>query len=96
MEQIFFNLSKSDFQDLIAGIVNACLRRYLPPPTPSQPEKYITRKEAAQMLCVTLPTLLKYTLEGRITGYRIGGRVLYKVNEIAEAAKAISTNKKTR
>jgi excisionase family DNA binding protein len=56
----------------------------------------ITRQEAAGLLHITLPTLLTYTLSGRVNGYRIGRRVLYKKSEILDAVTLISTTKKVR
>lgn len=61
---------------------------------PQQPDSYITRQEAANILHITLPTLLKWTMEGKIKGYRIGRRVLYKKNEIAQAINPMFTHKK--
>jgi len=63
---------------------------------PPQPDSYITRQEAANILHITLPTLLKWSLDGRVQAYRIGRRVLYKKNEIEGAITAMFTNKKTR
>lgn len=93
METVFLSLSKSDFQDLIAETVNACFRRNYSPDKPV-PDTYITRKEAANTLHITLPTLSTYTLDGKVNGYRIGRRVLYKKNEVEQAATAIAINKK--
>jgi excisionase family DNA binding protein len=53
------------------------------------PDGYITRKEACDLLCITLPTLSTYTLEGKVKGYRIGRRVLYKKHEVEQATAAI-------
>jgi excisionase family DNA binding protein len=43
---------------------------------------YLTRKEVAKMLRITLPTLHEWTKLGWIPSYRIGTRVLYKNNEV--------------
>lgn len=59
--------------------------------TPPQPESYITRKQAADTLHITLPTLLKWSLEGKLNAYRIGRRVLYKKNEVNQAVTSINT-----
>lgn len=59
-----------------------------------QQDKLITRKEAAAMLCVTLPTLQSYTMSGKLQGYRMGRRVLYKREEVNQAITAISTSKR--
>ncbi|MEO9146193.1 MAG: helix-turn-helix domain-containing protein [Ginsengibacter sp.] len=60
---------------------------------PQQPDSYITRQEAADTLHITLPTLLTWTMDGKIKGYRIGRRVLYKKNEINEAVTSINVRK---
>jgi excisionase family DNA binding protein len=61
---------------------------------PAQNENnYLTRREAAKRLNISLPTLAKYSLDGLIPFYRIGARVLYKWNEIDEALQKVTTNK---
>jgi excisionase family DNA binding protein len=50
-----------------------------------QNDDYLTRKEAANQLNITLPTLGQYTKKGLLTSYKIGARVLYKKSEIESA-----------
>lgn len=50
-----------------------------------QNDDYLTRKEAATQLNITLPTLGHYTKRGLLTSYKIGARVLYKKSEIESA-----------
>ena len=50
-----------------------------------QNDDYLTRKEAATELNITLPTLGQYTKKGLLTSYKIGARVLYKKSEIKSA-----------
>jgi excisionase family DNA binding protein len=57
------------------------------------PDEYITRKEAAAILHITLPTLLKLSVSGKIKGYRIGSRILYKRKEINAATTPMLTSK---
>jgi len=45
-------------------------------------EGLLTRVEAARLLHVTLPTLRLHTRTGKLKGYRLGARVLYKRSEI--------------
>ena len=53
--------------------------------SPSAKEaKYITRKETATLLHISLPTLNEWTKDGTLKSYRIGTRVLYKPDEVAE------------
>lgn len=49
---------------------------------PTNEEKFLTRKEAAKMLNISLPTLSQYTKKRILVGYRVGVRVLYKKSEI--------------
>jgi excisionase family DNA binding protein len=46
--------------------------------------KFISRKETAKLLHISLPTLHEWTKDGTLTSYRIGTRVLYKPDEVIE------------
>lgn len=48
---------------------------------------YITRKQAAEMLHVSLPTLHAWVHQGRLKCYQIGGRTLYKREEVMQAVQ---------
>jgi excisionase family DNA binding protein len=58
--------------------------------------KYLTRREVADLLKISLPTLNDYTRTGRIKGHRIGSRVLYSEEEVTKAVKEIATVKYLR
>ena len=59
-------------------------------------KKYLTRKEVAERLHISLPTLNKLTKDETLKGYRIGGRVLYKLSEVEASLVEISTTKYKR
>jgi len=44
--------------------------------------KKLTRKEVAEQYRISLPTILKYEKEGKLKGYRLGGRVLFDREQI--------------
>ena len=44
--------------------------------------KYLTRKQVSELLCVSLPTIWRYTKQGILTSYSIGSRVLFKEDEV--------------
>ena len=54
---------------------------------------FITRKEAADILRIALPTLDKYSSEGVVTKYRIGSKVRYKKSEVLKAIQPVKLNK---
>jgi excisionase family DNA binding protein len=53
----------------------------------------ITRLEASKILGISLPTLYKYTLEGKIQSYRIGSQIRYKKEEILNSLSKIQSFK---
>lgn len=55
--------------------------------TAKKEPKFYTRKETADLLHVTLPTLARLTKDGLIVYKRIGSRILYEADAIDEAVK---------
>ena len=47
--------------------------------------RFYSRKETAQLLHVTLPTLARLTKDGLITAKKVGGRILYEADAIESA-----------
>ena len=55
-------------------------------------ETFLSRKETAKFLKISLPTLHDWTKSGIIPGYRIGNRVLFKKGEIINSMTKIKTS----
>jgi len=53
------------------------------------PKEFITRKEAAEILKVSVTTVINYEKRGIIIAYRIGNRIRYKQKDILNAPVAI-------
>lgn len=51
----------------------------------STAEDMVSRKDAAKFLLTSLVTIDKWTRQGKIQGFRIGGRVVYRKKDISEA-----------
>ena len=60
---------------------------YVPQPT-SEQEVFLTRKEAADFLKISLPTLDKWTRLGEIKSYKVVNQIRYKKQELGEAYEA--------
>ena len=58
--------------------------------------EYATRKEASETLKLSLVTLNRLTNDGTLKAYRIGGRVLYKKDEIRKSLTAVPSLKYRR
>lgn len=73
--------------DQLATAIAEKLQPYFSSEVKEQPkdESYRTRKETAEMLNISLPTLNEYTKKGILIGYKVGVRVLYKLSEIESA-----------
>lgn len=74
------------FSPFIDEIVNRVSERVLSVTTKKEP-KFYTRKETADLLHVTLPTLARLTKDGLIVSKRVGSRILYEADAIDEAVK---------
>lgn len=82
-----------EFKEMIASTIRkeiAAIQK--PEPEPD----YITRSEAAEKLRITLSTLDKYTREGLLKAFRIGGRVRYRSNDLEKAFREIKSLKYQR
>lgn len=77
----------------LAGLIANALRPHLAPANTAapEPEELLTRKDAAGVLRITLPTLREYTNRGILKGYRLGSRVRYKRSEVIAALSQMKT-----
>ncbi len=83
---IIQGITIDDFFHQLRNVIASVVKEYLRTQKQEQ-SKLITRKEASELLRVTLPTLYQWTKQGFIQSYRIGNRVFYKSGEIEEAVK---------
>ena len=76
-------------------IIDKALKRINTSITQKEPRFY-SRKETAQLLHVTLPTLARLTKDGLITAKKVGSRILYEADAIDAAVKENRTFKHKR
>ena len=76
----------SFFAPFIDAIVDRVTESVLIATAKKEP-KFYTRKERADLLHVTLPTLARLTKDGFIVAKRVGSRILYEADAIDEAVK---------
>lgn len=88
------NLTPDELKQIISEAVGEKLTDFQPQQKESS--KYLTRKEVKKLLSISYPTLSAYTKSGKLKGYRIGGRVLYRAQEIDQSLKEIETLKYKR
>ncbi len=73
----------------IAEVVRKELKAHGPRDQPTLPDELLSRKAAAAVLGVSLPTLHEYTQRGVLPAYRLGSRVRYKRAELIAALETI-------
>ena len=90
-----FTLQTFDVSDLEKVIYKVLGKAFQDFPLLQKKEKLklLSRKDTAELLCISLPTLNQWTKDGVIIGYRIGNRVLYKLEDITSALSQIKTLK---
>lgn len=81
------------FEEAFDKAINRAFKEHLNPPKADDLDMF-TREQTAKKLCISLPTLHEWTLEGIIRAYRIGSRVLYKKEDINQALTLIKPAKR--
>ncbi len=60
--------------------------------TPKEPEDFLTRKETAALLKISLVTVHQWSNDGILTAYKMGNRTFFSRKEITE--KLFNSNKR--
>ena len=96
MEKIILHSTPiPELRSMIGEILREELRKFKPEnqSTPPSHNEYLSRKEVCELLKISMATLHYYTKDGILQGYRIGGRVLYKLAEVETAVEEVGTRK---
>lgn len=81
MEKILLYTTRDELEGLIQNGIQEAFKKLPAPPSPKS-ETFLSRKETAEKLKISLVTLNDWTKRGITQSYLIGGRVLYKESEI--------------
>lgn len=82
MNQILLNgINLNQLLESIGSLIETKLKQIRNHPI-QENDKYISRKEVAKLLKISLPTLSEWTKHGWLVAYKIGSRVLYKMQEV--------------
>jgi len=83
---ILQSVSVTELKELISETIQEQIGQIQ---NPLPKTELLSRKEAAEILSVSLPTLHYWTKEGKIPAYRIGNRVRYKREEVLNSLQKI-------
>lgn len=84
---------KLDISDIVKKEVETLLAK-IQELKASNATKYLTRKETAKRLGISLPTLNDWTKTGKVVGYRIGSLIRYKEDELETSLAQIQTRRR--
>ena len=82
---ILLTLDESDLRTIVRETIREEIKELMIFVHKEMDETLLTRKETAELLKITLPTLHNYQKEDRLKSYRIGRRVFFKKREILDA-----------
>ena len=85
-------ITKEELENTISNLLNEQLSKFKPTEKKTESE-YLTRKEVAKLLGVSLPTLSDWSKRGVVPSYRIETRVRYKKDEVLMCLKKVQTIK---
>ena len=88
------DLTAEDLRSIITDVIEGKLNQMLPKAV--EPEEFMTRKEVATFLRISLTTLGDYTNRGILIGHQIGSRILYLREEVKSCVSKIETIKHKR
>lgn len=92
MEQILLNgINVEQLLEKIGKLLDSRLKKEVSPK--QDKSTYVTRLEVCNLLKISLPTLHDWTKLKWLQSYKIGNRVLYKLEEVEEAIKKTSIQK---
>ena len=84
-------MDRNELREIIKSVIQEFLENMTTQTEKSEVE-YLTRKETAKLLGVSLPTLHDWTKTGKIPALRIGTRVRYKKSDVENSLKEIKTS----
>ncbi len=82
-------ISANDLRVIISDEVKKGVESALKDQKQKPEVEFITRKDAASILGISLVTLNEWTKTGRVPAYRINTRVRYKLHEVYACANKI-------
>jgi excisionase family DNA binding protein len=92
MEILFTGVKLNELLERIGQLIDAKIS-HLPQTTTKEQSGYLSRKEVAKLLKITLPTLHDWTKLNYLKAYKMGTRVLYKESEVIETLERVPSFK---
>ena len=86
---LFQGITLDQFKTVLVLLLDERLKELAKVPEPQKVE-YLTRKEVASLLSISMPTLHEWCKKKILNPYRMGCRVYFKSEEVNESLKQIN------
>ncbi len=87
-QAVLLQLNGDDLQTMIVDAIRSEFAIQQPAPQALQDDEMLTQKQVAELLQSTKQSVIRWTQQGRLKAYRIGGRaVRYKKSEVLRSGK---------
>lgn len=83
-EELIIHMTRQDLRNELNQFAEQ-FRANKPEKETTQEPEYLTRKETAKKLHISLVTLNRLTNDGTLKSFKIGGRVLFKSEDVNQA-----------
>ena len=94
MQNITIHLQPSpELLDSFRAVVRSELASYTPPPPPADSPDYLTRRETAKLLRISLVTLHEWTKDHVLQSVEMNGRIRYRRDAVLQLVKDVDTLK---
>jgi excisionase family DNA binding protein len=93
MEILMTGVKLDELLEKIGQLIDSKLGKGFQPLPDENQSKYVSRAEVAKLLRITLPTLHDWTKQGWLKAYKMGSRVLYKLEEVQLSVEKLSSIK---
>ena len=94
MSNIFLSgFTLNDLLEKFGQVIDSKLSQVAAQNNHENQTKFLSRKEVAEQLKISLVTLNEYSKLGWLKSYKIGKRVLYKKDEVEQSLHTVLSNK---
>jgi predicted DNA-binding transcriptional regulator AlpA len=93
---VLINYESQELQDLFKNSLSEAFKglNLFNNPQPEKEKQILTRKETAEMLSISLPTLHKYTMQGLVKSFHLGSSVRYRLKDVSDSLTFINVGGK--
>lgn len=93
---ILLQMTEKDLRSILADTIKEHIQKIESSPEKFQEVEFLTRKEAASLLSISLPTLSKLVKQGLITSRKLGSVIRFEKSHLEKAFNDVNNMKGRR